>query len=104
MSKITETNMPFTTAEAIAREHLGIETLRERKSDRLDFHDCGVLSIRAALVAAYEAGRSNGRINGRAKLLTAAKQALRDAEMNEGHEVLYSTTLTLRSAIEAAKE
>ena len=99
-----ETNMPFDAAEAIAREHLRIGTLRPRNRDSLDFHDCGVVSILKALQAAYEAGRSNGKVNGRAKLLAAAKRALRDAEMNEGHEVLYSTTLTLRSAIEAAKE
>lgn len=41
----------------IAQQHLGIETLVERKSDRLDFHDVGVLSIKDALEAAYEAGR-----------------------------------------------
>ena len=43
---------------AIAREELGIQTLETRRSDRLDFHDLGVSSIRAALARAYEAGRS----------------------------------------------
>jgi len=42
----------------IAREHLNIETLEERKSDSLDFHDVGVVGIRRALEAAYEAGRT----------------------------------------------
>ncbi|MDP3652029.1 MAG: hypothetical protein Q8R67_10135 [Rhodoferax sp.] len=44
--------------EQIARKHLGLETLEERKSDRLDFHDLAVWSIEAALKAAFEAGRS----------------------------------------------
>ncbi len=42
----------------IAQEHLGFDTLVERKSDSLDFHDVGVLNVRAALDAAYEAGRA----------------------------------------------
>lgn len=41
----------------IAREHLRIDTLQERKTDALDFHDVGVLSLRDALEAAYEAGK-----------------------------------------------
>lgn len=45
----------------IARKHLGIETLEERKRDGLDFHDLSVASIRSALEAAYEAGRRAGQ-------------------------------------------
>jgi hypothetical protein len=41
----------------IAQKHLRIETLQVRHSDRLDFHDCGVASIEAALSAAFEAGK-----------------------------------------------
>jgi hypothetical protein len=40
----------------IAQKHMGIETLQERKSDSLDFHELGVWSIEAALQAAFEAG------------------------------------------------
>jgi sulfite reductase beta subunit-like hemoprotein len=40
----------------IARKHLRIGTLEVRNRDALDFHDCSVESIRAALEAAYEAG------------------------------------------------
>lgn len=40
----------------IARVHLRIDTLETRMSDGLDFHDCAVWSIRAALEAAYLAG------------------------------------------------
>ena len=41
----------------IAREVLDLETLDERKSDRLDFHEHAVWSIKEALERAYEAGR-----------------------------------------------
>jgi hypothetical protein len=41
----------------IAQKHLRIETLKEQMSDRLDFHEVGVTSIEAALLAAFEAGR-----------------------------------------------
>jgi len=40
----------------IARVHLQIDTLEARRSDSLDFHDCAVWNIRAALEAAYLAG------------------------------------------------
>ncbi len=46
---------------AIARTELGVETLATRSSDRLDFHDVAVWSIREALSAAYDAGETAGR-------------------------------------------
>jgi len=49
------------TIQNIARDLLGIETLETRKSDRLDFHDLAVWSIREALEAAFEAGRQTSR-------------------------------------------
>ena len=46
---------------AIAQKHFpNIETLDTRNSDRLDFHDVAVWAMRAALEAAYEAGRVAG--------------------------------------------
>lgn len=42
---------------AIARTELGIDTLATRNSDRLDFHDVAVWSIREALSTAYDAGK-----------------------------------------------
>ena len=42
--------------DIIALNQLGIETLEERHSDSLDFHDCGVLSIKNALEMAFKAG------------------------------------------------
>lgn len=43
--------------ERIARKTLRLRTLEERKSDSLDFHELGVLSIRDALEQAFDAGR-----------------------------------------------
>lgn len=42
--------------ERIAKDILGLETLEERRSDRLDFHELGVGQLREALQAAYRAG------------------------------------------------
>jgi hypothetical protein len=43
----------------IAVRHLGLDSLDERGSDRDDFHDLSVGSIRAALEAAYAAGAAS---------------------------------------------
>lgn len=43
---------------AIAATELGVSTLETRRSDRLDFHDIAVWSIREALSAAYDAGKA----------------------------------------------
>lgn len=42
--------------EGIALKHLKIQTLETRMSDSLDFYDCAVWNIKAALEAAYQAG------------------------------------------------
>ena len=52
----------------IALDHLFIETLETRNSDRLDFHDVSVWAVQSALVAAYQAGLAAGQS-------TAAKAA-----------------------------
>ncbi|MHA6890840.1 DUF6900 domain-containing protein [Ralstonia pseudosolanacearum] len=46
---------------SIAATHLLIETLETRKSDRLDFREVSVWSVRRALEAAFEAGVEHGR-------------------------------------------
>ena len=46
------------TIREIARRHLRVSTLEVRNRDALDFHDCLVESIRAALETAYDAGLS----------------------------------------------
>ena len=52
----------------IALDHLFIETLETRNSDRLDFHDVSVWAVQSALMAAYQAGLAAGQS-------TAAKAA-----------------------------
>ena len=43
--------------QQIALDHLFIETLETRNSDRMDFHEVSVWGVTSALMAAYEAGR-----------------------------------------------
>ena len=45
----------------IATKHFRLETLETRNSDRLDFHDVAVWSIRATLEAAFAAGQAATR-------------------------------------------
>ncbi|WP_299074759.1 hypothetical protein [uncultured Paraglaciecola sp.] len=47
--------------EQIAKEHLFVETLETQNSDSLDFHDLSVESIKAALEAAYKAGKAGAK-------------------------------------------
>lgn len=49
--------------QRIAAEHLFVETLETRNSDRLDFYELSVWGIRQALIDAYEAGRLAGSNN-----------------------------------------
>jgi len=46
------------TLEQIAREKLGIATLETQRSDSIDFHEVAVWQLRAALEAAFEAGKA----------------------------------------------
>lgn len=41
----------------IALDHLFIDTLETRHSDRLDFHEVSVWGIKSALLAAFDAGK-----------------------------------------------
>lgn len=43
--------------QQIALDHLFIDTLETRSSDRLDFHEVSVWGVKSALMAAYEAGQ-----------------------------------------------
>ena len=54
---------PNQQLEQIAKEHLFIETLESQHSDRLDFHDVSVWGVKAALQAAFEAGRKAASTN-----------------------------------------
>ena len=57
---MTKTKPPSSTEQQLqklALDHLFIETMETRHSDRLDFHDVSVWGIKSALEAAFEAGR-----------------------------------------------
>jgi hypothetical protein len=56
MSKQTDKALE-TLLQQIALDHLFIETLETRNSDRMDFHEVSVWGVKSALIAAYEAGR-----------------------------------------------
>jgi hypothetical protein len=45
----------------IARQYLGLQTLRCRYSDRLDFHDVSVWALLDMMQSAYDAGFEAGR-------------------------------------------
>jgi hypothetical protein len=45
------------TLERIAQQHLRVTTLESRQSDAMDFYDLAVWNLKAALEAAFEAGR-----------------------------------------------
>ena len=44
--------------EALAKEHFGFETLETRNSDRLDFREVSVGSVRVVLQRAFELGQA----------------------------------------------
>lgn len=46
------------TISTLARDVLGIPSLDEQGRDALDFHEVSVVSVRAALAAAYLAGKA----------------------------------------------
>lgn len=62
MPKTRNTDTPPATLEierlleAIAQDHLFIQTLVTQHSDRLDFHDVSVWGVKSALRAAFGAG------------------------------------------------
>lgn len=49
--------------QRIALDHLFVDTLETRNSDRLDFHDVSVWGIKTALQAAFDAGRQAASTN-----------------------------------------
>ena len=63
---MNNTNQPAVSSQeetirTIAKELLGLDTIETRKSDRLDFSDQAVWQLRAALEAAYNAGKAAPR-------------------------------------------
>lgn len=63
MAKVTKHTQEYkdATIQNIARDLLGLETLEARRRDCLDFHELAVWQIKAALEAAFEAGRQTSR-------------------------------------------
>jgi hypothetical protein len=49
--------------QQIALDHLFVETLSTRNSDRLDFHEVSFWGIKTALLAAFEAGKQSPQSN-----------------------------------------
>jgi len=47
--------------QQIALDHLFIDTLETRNSDRLDFREVSAWAVKSALMAAYQAGRQAAR-------------------------------------------
>ncbi len=61
MTSKTNQTAPADLLASIAQKHLFIETLEERKSDSLDFHEVSVWGVQAALESAYAAGIAAAR-------------------------------------------
>ena len=49
--------------QQIALDHLFVDTLDTRNSDRLDFHEVSVWGIKTALQAAFDAGKQAASTN-----------------------------------------
>ncbi len=49
--------------QQIALDHLFVDTLETRNSDRLDFHEVSVWGIKTALQAAFDAGKQAASSN-----------------------------------------
>lgn len=63
MAKTTKHSEAYKDATIlnIARDLLNLETLEARRRDCLDFHELAVWQVKAALEAAFEAGRQTSR-------------------------------------------
>lgn len=55
------------TLQSIARKFLGFTTLETRRSDSLDFKEVSVESVKKALEAAYQLGRSHANFTNSVK-------------------------------------
>jgi hypothetical protein len=59
MQMPNQTPIAEQTTARIAAQYLLIDCLDTRNNDRLDFHELPIWAIRAALMAAYAAGRAS---------------------------------------------
>jgi radical SAM superfamily enzyme len=97
MDKTTK-NKTQKTLEQIAATHLGIETLATRNHDSLDFHEVSACCVKAALEAAYEAGRkaASPKIHIRPDANTYAGQEARIIHVSttvDGHKLYALKTV-----------
>ena len=97
MSK-TKKNATLKALEKIAADHLGIETLATRNHDSLDFHEVSACGVKAALEAAYEAGRkaANPAMHIRPDARTYAGQEARIIHVSttmDGHKLYALKTI-----------
>jgi len=53
---MTKDTPEYDAIEAIAHKHLHLDTLEPRGRDSLDFHDCYVEGLKAALAEAWRQG------------------------------------------------
>jgi len=53
--------MKASQMEKLAKDYLDIPTLQTRNSDRLDFHEVSVWSLKQVMRLAYEQGRQEAR-------------------------------------------
>jgi hypothetical protein len=89
------------TVAAIAAEEMNVPTLAERKMDSLDFHNVGVWNIKAALEAAYMAGRNSKRTHAEVESLVRELTAFKTMqEMCDA--VNYRPTIRITNADRAA--
>ena len=58
-SQVMDTQKLEQLLNQIAAEHLHIDTLATRNSDRLDFHEVSVWGLKEALQAAFTAGQQS---------------------------------------------
>jgi hypothetical protein len=85
----------------IARQHLGISTLKTRRSDSLDFHNVAVWAVTDALVAAYQAGLRSGNAPQPLILLQDISLAMHDGGMKKPKDWLESIDRTIAEAMVA---
>ena len=85
----------------IAREHIFIETLEERKSDRLDFHNVSVWGVERALQAAYQAGLRAGHAPQPLILLQDISLAMHEGGMRKPKGWLERIDRTIAEAMAA---
>ena len=62
-SQVMDTQKLEQLLNQIAAEHLHIDTLATRNSDRLDFHEVSVWGLKEALQAAFTAGQQSKQTN-----------------------------------------